>query len=178
MFFTATVIIGDTASSTPLAVVRSIHLARITDVTWAADGLALMVSSTDNYCSLITFGKGELGEEFCVEPDQPFPVLSRDCFPVLPVEPKPEKPKKKSVKPVKDKEAKGEPKTPTSAKKEPVQSNNIKTMFSAIAASSAGRPSDSGKCFSCLFNSDSVKCKRNLHINVILQRKHRQKFTQ
>lgn len=132
-------LIGDTASSSPLAVIRNIHLARISDITWAANGLALIVSSTDGYCSIITFEKGELGDEFTVEADNPFPVLTRDCFPILPLEPKPEKQsKKKTPKPKPDaKTAKDKETKPLIKKKPVVQSNKITTLFDNIAASSS-----------------------------------------
>jgi hypothetical protein len=149
------VIIGDTSSSTPLAVIRNIHMQRMTDITWSGNGLALMVSSNDGYCSIITFEKGELGEEFIVEPDK-FPALTRNCFPVLPpiLDVKKEKPKatrKKTLKEgedvktptAKEKGAKKSvsktPTTPSTKKKQKekdvVESKNIVTMFTQAGAS-------------------------------------------
>lgn len=43
---------------------------RLTDLTWSADGLTLVASSTDGFCSVITFSKGELGDPLPEEPSQ------------------------------------------------------------------------------------------------------------
>jgi len=102
------VLIGDTASCEPLALVRSIHLARITDISWSPDGRVLMTSSTDGYCSIISFEDRELGIPY-VPTYQPslvdlamknnpenkesapevkrlphgLPELTKECFPIL-----------------------------------------------------------------------------------------------
>ncbi|XP_037949975.1 chromatin assembly factor 1 subunit B-like [Teleopsis dalmanni] len=54
----------DTQQNRPFAVVSNIHYTRLTDVTWSHDGRIVIVSSTDGFCSLITFEKNELGEEY------------------------------------------------------------------------------------------------------------------
>ena len=56
------VLIYDTYHSRPLALVRGLHYAGLTDCSWSKDGLNLMVSSTDGYISIISFQPGELGE--------------------------------------------------------------------------------------------------------------------
>ncbi|XP_011314709.1 chromatin assembly factor 1 subunit B [Fopius arisanus] len=56
------VLIYDTQQIAPIAVVSNIHYTRLTDVAWSSDGQMLVVSSTDGYCSIIHFQKGELGE--------------------------------------------------------------------------------------------------------------------
>lgn len=155
--------IGDTASAEPLAVIRSIHLARITDVSWSPDGLALIVSSSDAYCSIITFDKGELGEEFVVAPEE-FPRLTSHCFPILPPEPEPQpkpkkdkekaskkkapKPKEKEEKTTQEKEPKVTVKTPTTEKKaEPSKSRKLAKMFANASKSPvSSKTANSTKC--------------------------------
>lgn len=54
----------DTQQKQPFALISNIHYTRLTDITWSNDGRIVVVSSTDGFCSLITFEKGELGEEY------------------------------------------------------------------------------------------------------------------
>lgn len=54
----------DTQQAQPFALISNIHYTRLTDVSWSSDGRIVIVSSTDGFCSLITFEKGELGEEY------------------------------------------------------------------------------------------------------------------
>ncbi|CAL8079943.1 unnamed protein product [Orchesella dallaii] len=103
------ILIGDTASIEPLACIKNIHCTRMTDIAWSPDGLVLVASSTDGYCSLLTFEKGELGAEFVATPEE-FPTLTPTSFPIAPPEPKPVKKKE-----VKEKEPK-EPKEPKEKK--------------------------------------------------------------
>ncbi|RVE50749.1 hypothetical protein evm_004659 [Chilo suppressalis] len=56
------VLIYDTQQKTPLAVISNIHYTRLTDLTWSSDGRQLVASSTDGFCSVISFGENELGE--------------------------------------------------------------------------------------------------------------------
>jgi chromatin assembly factor 1 subunit B len=90
------VIIGDTESSEPLAVIGNIHPTRLSDITWSNDGKLLLASSTDGYCSIITFEENELGRPY---PMDKLPELVPNCFPI---EPKPapvkQTPKKKASK--------------------------------------------------------------------------------
>uniref|UniRef100_A0A2A4JR17 CAF1B/HIR1 beta-propeller domain-containing protein n=1 Tax=Heliothis virescens TaxID=7102 RepID=A0A2A4JR17_HELVI len=69
------VLLYDTQQKTPIALINNIHYTRLTDLTWSPDGLTLVASSTDGYCSVITFTAGELGE---VLPDEvpPEPVTA------------------------------------------------------------------------------------------------------
>lgn len=55
------VIIYDTQQSTPIGYVSDIHYASLTDATWSADGSILIVSSSDGFCSFLSFSPGELG---------------------------------------------------------------------------------------------------------------------
>lgn len=54
----------DTQQSVPFAIVSNIHYTRLTDLTWSTDGNILIVSSTDGFCSLLTFAENELGERY------------------------------------------------------------------------------------------------------------------
>ncbi|KZC09000.1 PREDICTED: chromatin assembly factor 1 subunit B [Dufourea novaeangliae] len=58
------VFIYDTQQISPIAVISNIHYTRLTDVAWSSDAKILIASSTDGYCSIIHFDKGELGEEY------------------------------------------------------------------------------------------------------------------
>ncbi|XP_067128259.1 chromatin assembly factor 1 subunit B isoform X1 [Centruroides vittatus] len=55
------VLLYDTQHTLPLAHVTKIHYTHLTDLAWSHDGRCLIISSTDGYCSFITFAKDELG---------------------------------------------------------------------------------------------------------------------
>ncbi|CAH0714720.1 unnamed protein product, partial [Brenthis ino] len=57
----------DTQQKTPVALISNMHYTRLTDLTWSPDGRILVASSTDGFCSVISFEEGELGE---VLPDE------------------------------------------------------------------------------------------------------------
>ncbi|KAJ5992328.1 Chromatin assembly factor 1 subunit B [Penicillium sp. IBT 35674x] len=56
------VLIYDTQQQTPLCVVSNLHFATFTDLTWSDDGLTLLMSSSDGFCSTLSFAPGELGQ--------------------------------------------------------------------------------------------------------------------
>lgn len=77
------VLIYDTQQQTPLCVVSNLHFATFTDLTWyvispihavenksrltqtrANDGLTLIMSSSDGFCSTLSFAPGELGQPY------------------------------------------------------------------------------------------------------------------
>ncbi|KAI9725457.1 MAG: hypothetical protein M1828_003128 [Chrysothrix sp. TS-e1954] len=58
------VYIYDTQQSTPLCVVSNLHFATFTDVTWSMDGHTLLMSSSDGFCSALSFSPGELGSVY------------------------------------------------------------------------------------------------------------------
>ena len=64
---TDSVIIYDTQSTVPVAVLGALHYASITDLAWSSDGTYLAVGSKDGYCSVAVFDKGELGEPMKME---------------------------------------------------------------------------------------------------------------
>jgi chromatin assembly factor 1 subunit B len=61
---TDSILVYDTHHTRPLAVVRGLHYAGLSDCQWSADGKKLIVSSIDGYISIVTFENGELGEVF------------------------------------------------------------------------------------------------------------------
>lgn len=68
------VVLYDTQQVAPFAHLRKIHYTRITDLAWSSDGLLLVASSTDGFCTLITFQKEELGVQYTKEESE-----SEDC---------------------------------------------------------------------------------------------------
>ncbi|KAF2192736.1 WD40 repeat-like protein [Zopfia rhizophila CBS 207.26] len=56
--------IYDTQQQKPLCIVSNLHFATFTDVTWSNDGTTLLMSSSDGFCSSLTFAPGELGEKY------------------------------------------------------------------------------------------------------------------
>lgn len=61
---TDTVVIYDTNHNRPIAMVRGLHYAGLTDAAWSADGRTLFVTSSDGYISILSFGLGELGNVY------------------------------------------------------------------------------------------------------------------
>ncbi|XP_031957034.1 chromatin assembly factor 1 subunit B [Corvus moneduloides] len=55
------VLFYDTEQSFPFGYVSNIHYHTLSDISWSSDGSFLAISSTDGYCSFVTFGKDELG---------------------------------------------------------------------------------------------------------------------
>lgn len=51
----------DTQQTKPLCVVSNLHYATFTDLTWSSDGNTLLMTSSDGFCSALTFAPGELG---------------------------------------------------------------------------------------------------------------------
>lgn len=58
----SSVFLYDTQQAVPFGVISNIHYTRLTDIAWSTDGRVLIVSSTDGFCSLVTFAEQELGE--------------------------------------------------------------------------------------------------------------------
>ncbi|XP_052739417.1 chromatin assembly factor 1 subunit B [Bicyclus anynana] len=74
-------LVYDTQQRTPLALVTNMHYTRLTDLTWSPDGLILVASSTDGFCSVVSFADGELGEVLTDEDeimDQPIDKETTD----------------------------------------------------------------------------------------------------
>lgn len=60
----SSVYLYDTQQPMPFGLISNIHYTRLTDLAWSHDGRILTVSSTDGFCTLITFASDELGEEY------------------------------------------------------------------------------------------------------------------
>ncbi|KAI1259516.1 WD40 repeat-like protein [Xylariaceae sp. FL1019] len=58
------VLLYDTQQTTPICIVSNLHLATFTDLTWSGDGSTLLISSSDGFCSTLSFTPGELGQEY------------------------------------------------------------------------------------------------------------------
>ncbi|MCJ1306475.1 hypothetical protein MMC25_000118 [Agyrium rufum] len=56
------VLVYDTQQKPPLCVISNLHFATFTDLTWSSDGLTLLMSSSDGFCSAVAFTPGELGQ--------------------------------------------------------------------------------------------------------------------
>lgn len=57
----SSVYLYDTQQPMPFGIISNIHYTRLTDLAWSSDGRILIVSSTDGFCTLITFSANELG---------------------------------------------------------------------------------------------------------------------
>ncbi|KFP71438.1 Chromatin assembly factor 1 subunit B, partial [Acanthisitta chloris] len=55
------VLFYDTEQSFPFGYVSNIHYHTLSDISWSSDGSFLAISSTDGYCSFVTFERDELG---------------------------------------------------------------------------------------------------------------------
>ncbi|XP_009998717.1 PREDICTED: chromatin assembly factor 1 subunit B [Chaetura pelagica] len=55
------VLFYDTEQSFPFGYVSNIHYHTLSDISWSSNGAFLAISSTDGYCSFVTFEKDELG---------------------------------------------------------------------------------------------------------------------
>ncbi|XP_014251552.1 chromatin assembly factor 1 subunit B [Cimex lectularius] len=56
------IVLYDTQYAVPIGLISNIHYTKLTDMAWSSDGRILVASSTDGYCSLITFTENELGD--------------------------------------------------------------------------------------------------------------------
>ncbi|GJQ82920.1 putative chromatin assembly factor 1 subunit [Trypoxylus dichotomus] len=63
-------ILYDTQQIKPFAHLQRIHYTRLTDLAWSADGRLLVVSSTDGFCTLVTFDIDELGTRYTKEEEE------------------------------------------------------------------------------------------------------------
>ncbi|XP_069492213.1 chromatin assembly factor 1 subunit B [Ambystoma mexicanum] len=55
------VLFYDTQQLFPFAYLANVHYHTLSDISWSRDGTFLAISSTDGYCSFVTFEQGELG---------------------------------------------------------------------------------------------------------------------
>ncbi|ESP03126.1 hypothetical protein LOTGIDRAFT_137905 [Lottia gigantea] len=64
------VLLYDTQQTTPIAYIGNIHYHQLSDLTWSSSGEMLVVSSTDGFCSIVTFKTGELGQIYVKETEK------------------------------------------------------------------------------------------------------------
>ncbi|XP_023329591.1 chromatin assembly factor 1 subunit B [Eurytemora carolleeae] len=76
------VMLYDTQQIVPIGRVSNIHYTGLTDLAWSPDGKILMVSSSDGFCSIISFTETELGEMYIPEPSTEPAVLSAEESPI------------------------------------------------------------------------------------------------
>ncbi|XP_050507028.1 chromatin assembly factor 1 subunit B [Diabrotica virgifera virgifera] len=79
------IILYDTQQTKPFARFHEIHYTRITDLTWSADGLILIASSTDGFCTIITFEQEELGKVYTKE-ESDDELSNMECSEIPPVD--------------------------------------------------------------------------------------------
>ncbi|KAM4904354.1 chromatin assembly factor 1 subunit B [Sylvia borin] len=65
------VLFYDTEQSFPFGYVSNIHYHTLSDISWSSDGSFLAISSTDGYCSFVTFEEDELGVPLKEKPQIP-----------------------------------------------------------------------------------------------------------
>lgn len=58
------VIVYNTQQRHPIAIGTGLHYATITDISWSDDGLILIISSADGFCSVMSFSLSDLGERW------------------------------------------------------------------------------------------------------------------
>jgi chromatin assembly factor 1 subunit B len=61
------VVVYDTQQMTPLATLSGLHYSSITDLAWSPDGLSLLLSSQDGFCSIVSFDPSDLGVPISAE---------------------------------------------------------------------------------------------------------------
>lgn len=71
----------DTQQATPFGRVSNIHYTGLTDLAWSPCGKILVVSSSDGFCSVVTFEHGELGEEIKPSSSVPSPSILPSSLP-------------------------------------------------------------------------------------------------
>ncbi|KAL2755098.1 hypothetical protein ACRALDRAFT_1064815 [Sodiomyces alcalophilus JCM 7366] len=58
------VFLYDTQQHTPICIVSNLHCATFTDLAWSKDGLTLLITSSDGFCSTLSFSPGDLGQVY------------------------------------------------------------------------------------------------------------------
>lgn len=58
------VLVYDTENTTPIALLENSHYAELTDLAWSWDGLRLIVSSKDGFCTLLQFQPKDFGDPY------------------------------------------------------------------------------------------------------------------
>ncbi|TLD17172.1 uncharacterized protein PgNI_00253 [Pyricularia grisea] len=61
------VLLYDTQQMTPICIVSNLHCATFTDLAWSKDGHTLLISSSDGFCSTLSFSPSDLGQVYTGE---------------------------------------------------------------------------------------------------------------
>eukprot|EP00743_Colponemidia_sp_Colp-15_P004241 GILK01004575.1.p1 GENE.GILK01004575.1~~GILK01004575.1.p1 ORF type:complete len:586 (+),score=111.10 GILK01004575.1:41-1759(+) len=69
-----TLLLYDTQRRLPVALSAGNHYTSLSDISWSADARYIVVSSTDGYCSIVSFAEGELGE---LLPEEDYPEIMK-----------------------------------------------------------------------------------------------------
>ncbi|KAK3842472.1 MAG: component of the chromatin assembly complex, partial [Linnemannia gamsii] len=103
------ILIYDTQQSAALALVSHLHYATFTDMAWSSDGCNLILTSSDGFCSIISFEEGELGTVYTPPKSMMALLPAPDSTLASPKEPKAKAKQEKS-------ESAGTPKKSTTKK--------------------------------------------------------------
>ncbi|KAM8976985.1 chromatin assembly factor 1 subunit B [Pelodytes ibericus] len=116
------VLFYDTQQLFPFGYVSNVHYHTLSDISWSRDGTFLSISSTDGYCSFVTFDEGELGIPLKEKP----PLIMKT--PLI---------MKKKVKRLSSPAVRAGESTPTSRSAE--QSNPSTPVYSKLTAASSSK---------------------------------------
>lgn len=76
----------DTQQLQPFGFITNIHYHQLSDVTWSTDGSILVASSTDGYCTIVTFTNGELGQPYRDTVPETKPVIHEQIINAMEME--------------------------------------------------------------------------------------------
>lgn len=126
------VLIYDTETAKPVCIVGNLHYTPITDLSWSKDGAMLMISSTDGFCSYISFKNEMLGNLYDNEVQKG--IQTNEAISTAPIK----KPSIVNILPIKRKSSPRD-KNPT----EQITSAQVESKVQVQQASNISKPSDS-----------------------------------
>ncbi|KAK8393219.1 hypothetical protein O3P69_013315 [Scylla paramamosain] len=141
------VLLYDTQQPVPFGRLSNIHYTHLSDLSWSSDGRILVMSSTDGYCSLVSFAEGELGTPY---------VGKRNNTSNCEKEKEADSSKAEDSATTEDVEMEEESKTPPSNKPE-----NAKSSISTSDKSPEHKNGESKKSSSCTLDKTSKKSKES-----------------
>ncbi|XP_006811867.1 chromatin assembly factor 1 subunit B-like [Saccoglossus kowalevskii] len=77
-----TLLFYDTQQNVPFAYITDIHYHQLSDIAWSSDGQVVVVSSTDGYCSIISFEPDELGTPYKRQVEEKAAVTNKNTEPM------------------------------------------------------------------------------------------------
>lgn len=138
------VFVYDTQHLYAIAAAENLHFAELTDIAWGDNGQALIVSSRDGYCSLVSMEDGEIGTPL---PQSKIPaVVNGDVrLPVL-IKPEDRNPAKTNISTPQRKKSVASPlRVESKEVKEPISSEDSASVVEASPQTSPVRPSQDAK---------------------------------